>query len=191
MYPLLHVSQLASLLDLPGTVAIDASRLSWDLAAILESWQDHLRLLDLEDMTRPTPSRGRSLRNLTVNTFNPIGLLPGAWVSREFDWDPDLDDALEAQLETRDALISFGDERLYSWREFLLEKGAEIDTDDPTITSPRGKVTYTELVASQRWHAAFHYRQLRAFVELESLPSPGSPYSLAGLKDLDLPAEVF
>ncbi len=145
----------------------------------------------MDDLTRPTPSRGRSLRNLTVNVFNPIGLLAGAWQKGKFDWDPDLDEALEAKLATHGSLVSFANDRRLAWQDFLLETDETLDEVDPTITSPRGAVTYTELIASQRWHAAFHYRQLRAFVERENLPAPASPYSLDGLSDLDLPAEVF
>lgn len=150
-----------------------------------------MSLLAIEDLTRPTPSRGRSLRNLTVNTFTPIGLLPSAWKTGEFDWDPDLDEILEARLGSHEAVVQFAEERLLDLRDFLLTMESEMGETDLTVTSSRGAVTYTELMASQRWHAAFHYRQLRAFVKQENLPAPALPYSLDGLSDLDLPAEVF
>lgn len=191
IYPLLHVSQLASLLDLPSPGFLDAPRLGWDLAAILEAWLEYLRLLRDEDVLRPTPSRGRTLRNLTVNVFNPVELLPRAWNTGRFDWNPDLDEVLESRLGTLTALVAWADQRLAGWRDFLLETDESIGHVDPAVASPRGSVSYTALLASQRWHAAFHYRQLREFVEAEELPAPESPYSLEGLTDLELPAEVF
>ena len=191
IYPLLHVSKLASLLDLPIPVADETSRLGWDLAAILEGWQEHLRLLRFVDVIRPTPSRGRTLRNLTVNVFNPIELLPRAWETGKFDWDPDLDEVLEAELETSEVLVDWADRRLFEWRRHMLEMDEQVAPSDRRVRSPRGTVSYAELLASQRWHAAFHYRQLRTFVKIEDLPAPALPYSLDGLGNLALPAEVF
>ena len=61
---------------------------------------------------------------------------------------------------------------------------------DPDVDSPRGRVTYRTLLDSQRWHAAFHYRQLLAFLEGRGRDLDGA-LALASLRDLELPAEVF
>jgi hypothetical protein len=58
------------------------------------------------------------------------------------------------------------------------------------VASPRGEIAWSALVSSQRWHAAFHLRQLELFLELEGLPR-ASTLSLESLAGLDLPAEVW
>jgi hypothetical protein len=188
--PILHVSQLASMLGLEAPAQLEASRLAWDAAAVLDAWLKLIRPLDLETLTLPTPSRGRSLRNLTVNVFHPFELLPVAFDDGLFDWDPDGDDEREAPLQDAGAVVAYAGERTRSWRDWLLEREDELRERDPEVGSPRGSVTYTNLLASQRWHAAFHYRQLVAF-----LASRGRDVSdalaLTSLGDLRLPPEVF
>jgi hypothetical protein len=46
-------------------------------------------------------------------------------------------------------------------------------------------------VSSQRWHAAFHYRQLVAFAELEGVRRPAGALELSSLLGLELPEDVF
>jgi hypothetical protein len=184
--PILHVSQLASMLGLEAPAQLEATRLAWDGAAILAAWVELIRPLDLEALTAPTPSRGRSLRNLTVNVFHPFELLPDAFTTGWFDWDPDLDGERERALGTASAVVAYAEERQLGWQAWLGESGASLAARDPEVASPRGTVTYANLLASQRWHAAFHYRQLLAVVEHD-----GSAPSLSCLGDLGLPAEVF
>ena len=43
---------------------------------------------------------------------------------------------------------------------FLLETGRDLAERDPTISSPRGDVAYSELLDSQVFHAAFHLGQI-------------------------------
>ena len=66
-FPVLHVSQIASALGLPPAPSGDPQRDGADAAVILEAWLGHIHELEWETLLRPTPSRGRSLRNLTVN----------------------------------------------------------------------------------------------------------------------------
>ena len=51
-------------------------------------------------------------------------------------------------------------------------------------------MTYANLLDSQRWHAAFHYRQLLAFLG-ERGHDLTTALSLESLGGLSLPAEVF
>ncbi len=62
--PILHVSQLASMLRLEAPPSLEATRLAWDAVAVLDAWVSLIAPLDFEALTAPTPSRGRSLRNL-------------------------------------------------------------------------------------------------------------------------------
>jgi len=188
--PLLHVSQLRSLLGLPGEGAGDTVRTAWDAVAILDAWLTELRALPPEAIDAPTPSRGRSLRNLTVNVFHPFELLPGAWERGEFPWEPELDPEREAALPGREMLVGFAEEALAGWRLFLAAEGDAIGEADPVVSSPRGEIAWSALVASQRWHAAFHQRQLERTLELWGRPRAGT-FTVESLADLDLPTEVF
>lgn len=188
--PILHVSQLCSLLGLPEPEAATSTRLAWDTVAILRGWLDHLPELDWRLLVEPTPSRGRSLRNLTVNVFRPFGLLPGAWETGRFDWDPDEDDELEARLTTTEEVVGFAERIFLDWNGFVLEAGEALELWDPVVRSPRGELAYSALLASQRWHAGFHYRQLTEFLRTEGVVLPGG-FAVESLADLRLPAEVF
>jgi uncharacterized damage-inducible protein DinB len=183
--PVLHVSQLASMLGLEAPPQLEAPRLAWDSAAVLEAWIALIAPLDLEALAAPTPSRGRSLRNLTVNVFHPFELLPDAFAGGRFDWDPELDDEREVALRDAAAVSSYARERERAWRDWLLEHETELAERDPQVSSPRGQVAFSTLLDFQRRHAAFHYRQLLAVLDT------AGPLSLASLGGLDLPAAVF
>jgi hypothetical protein len=190
LVPILHVSQLAAAIGVGHDAVVDPTPLAWDIVSLLDAWCEHLPALSFEELIEPTASRGRSLRNLTVNAFHPIELLPAAWTSGRFDWDPDGDDEREARLEDADAVIGYARPIAASWTAFVLEVEDRLAEEDPAIASPRGEVTYSTLLASQRWHAAFHYRQL-----VEHLAPRGKALSgtlrVEALAGLDLPIEIW
>ena len=183
--PVLHVSQIAEALGLPPPPGGSPLRDAHDAAVILDAWLSHVRALEWETLLRPTPSRGRSLRNLTVNIFGPFELLPAAWTTGRFDWRPEEDGAREAELEDNAALVRFAEGAAAAWSRFMLEAGDELARRDPVVASPRGDVPFSTLLSFQRWHAAFHYRQL---VELLR---PDERLDLAAFEDLGLPSDVF
>lgn len=165
--PILHVSQLAAALGLPVPQAPASTRLAWETLPVLRSWLDHLRGLDWETLTKPTPSRGRSLRNLTVNVFHPFGLLPAAWRAGSFPWEPDRDDEREALLRGAGEVVGYA-ERIYAdWTDFVLEHGDALGERDPAVVSPRGDVRFSALLDSQLEHASFHHAQLVGFLRAE------------------------
>jgi hypothetical protein len=188
--PILHVSQLASMLGLEPPAQLEVTRLAWDAAAVIQAWADLIRPLDLETLTAPTPSRDRSARNLTVNVFHPFELLPIAFETGRFDWDPTRDEVREAALRDAAAVVAYADDRCLAWQSWLVEREGDLPTRDQDVTSPRGRVTYATLLASQRWHAAFHYRQLLAFLDARGHDLTDA-FSLASIGDLDLPDEIF
>jgi len=174
-HPVLHVSQLAELLDLDPPAGGSPVRDAHDAAAILDLWLGRIRALGWERLRAPTASRGRSLRGLTVNVFHPFELLPGAWDTGRFDWRPEDDGLREAELGDRQALVGWAAAIALLWGGF------EFDGDRGVETS-RGDVSWSSLLSFQRWHAAYHYRQLA--VSLGEEPD-------LDLEDLSLPAEVF
>ena len=188
--PILHVAQLATMLGLEAPAHLAVTRLAWDGAAVLDAWLKLIRPLDQETLTAPTPSRGRSLRNLTVNVFHPFELLPTAFETGRFDWDPTLDQDREAAVQNAAAVVAYASDRHLAWQDWLRENESGLLARDPDITSPRGRVTYANLLDSQRWHAAFHYRQLLAFLDGRGHDLTDA-HSLASLDGLTLPAEIF
>jgi hypothetical protein len=188
--PILHVSQLAAMLGLESPANLDVTRLAWDAAAVLDAWLKLIRQLDQETLTAPTPSRGRSLRNLTVNVFHPFELLPTAFETGRFDWDPTLDEDREASLQDAAAVVAYASDRHLAWQDWLRESESDLLAQDPDITSPRGCVTFANLLDSQRWHAAFHYRQLLAVLDGRGYDLTAAR-SLGSLDGLRLPAEIF
>ena len=188
--PILHVAQLATMLGLEAPAHLAVTRLAWDGAAVLDAWLKLIRPLDQETLTAPTPSRGRSLRNLTVNVFHPFELLPTAFETGRFDWDPTLDEDREAAVQNAAAVVAYASDRHLAWQDWLRENESDLLARDPDITSPRGHVTYANLLDSQRWHAAFHYRQLLAFLDGRGHDLTDAR-SLASLDGLTLPAEIF
>jgi hypothetical protein len=183
--PVVHVSQIAEALGLPPPPGGSPVRDARDAAVILDAWLSHIGELEWETLLRPTPSRGRSLRNLTVNVFGPFELLPAAWTAGRFDWRPEEDGAREAEFEDRLALLRFAEGAAAGWRRLLVEIGDELARFDPSVVSPRGDVPFSTLLSFQRWHAAFHYRQLVEFLR------PEETLDLAAFEDLDLPTEIF
>jgi hypothetical protein len=116
-----------------------------------------VRTLDASLLTAPTQSRGRTLRNLTVNVFCPFELLPAAWATGEFPWEPERDDEQERALGD---VVAYADSIFAAWTSFVLEFGG----GDTTVTSPRGEISFSALLESQRDHVAFHLAQLVAFL---------------------------
>jgi len=177
----LHVSQVAEELGLPVPASVP-ERDAADAATILDAWIDGIRGAEWEALLEPTPARGRSLRNLTVNVFHPYELFRGAWRTGEFDWRPEDDGAREAGLATREALLAFAEASAAGWRVFLA--ATDVASHDAPVRSSRGEVRFSALVSFQRWHAAYHYRQLVSVLGVEGL-------DLVAFEGLTLPRDVF
>ncbi len=179
---MLHVSQLATALGLPWQAPLPAEALAWDTVALLEAWAGGVAALDTEALLAPTPSRGRSLRNLTVNVHHPFELLPEAWAGGSFPWDPDRDGEREERLADAGAVHAYAAGITTRWAAFVAANGPGLGTHDPVVASPRGHARFSVLLDGQRWHAAFHLRQLEHVTGARLLPSLGA---------LALPTDVF
>jgi hypothetical protein len=156
--PVLHVSQIAEALGLPAPPSGSPAQEAEEALTVLGAWIDTLRNSSWEALLEPTPARGRTLRNLTVNVFHPFELLPLAWQSGEFPWRPEDDGAREQRLESLEDLLDFAVVAAEGWESFLADR--PLASGDRVVESPRGRVSFSALVSFQRWHAAYHYRQL-------------------------------
>ena len=123
-----------------------------------------MRPLDEEVLAAPTQSRGRSLRNLTVNVFHPFELLPAAWSGGGFPWEPERDDEREGRFHASAQLVAYAERILAAWSDFVLAHADELGRHDPLVSSPRGEVRFSALLNSQLEHIAFHLDQLVAFL---------------------------
>jgi len=188
--PVLHVSQLSTWLGLPVPPTEASTRAGWDILGLARAWVDHLGVVDGALLLQPTPSRDRTLKELTVNTFHPLELLPGAWRDGAFDWHPEEDVGRMESLPDADAVRRYAQRISDGWNVFLLDGGETLGERDPEIRTPRGTIAFSTLLTSQRWHAAFHYRQLTVFLaargfRLQSALPPDA------LDAFELPEEVY
>ncbi|MCW2975109.1 MAG: hypothetical protein JWM06_390 [Actinomycetia bacterium] len=189
--PILHMSQLAALLGIPAPPALESTRLGYDLLLVVESWAENLRALSWELLMAPTSSRGRSLRNLTMNAVYPISLLPETWASGNLDWGVvDLDEQRAESYTTTLELADFARGVHATWAVFMLESEEALALDDPVVRTPRGQLRYSELLASHRWHIAFHHRQMVEYLAAAGI-DPAHAFRAEQLAGLTLPATVF
>jgi len=186
----LHVSQLSTWLGLPVPATEASGSAGWDILGLLRAWVDYLRAVDDALVLEPTPSRGRTVKELTVNTFHPLELLPQAWTSGAFDWYPEDDPVRMETLADADAVRAYAQGISDRWNLFLLDEGAGLDERDPQVHSPRGALAYSTLLTSQRWHVAFHYRQVTVFLAARGINLPNA-LSPEALEPFDLPEEVY
>lgn len=59
---------------------------------------------------------------------------------------------------------SYAERIAAAWTGFLLETEGALASRDPRVDSPRGEVPFSEVLASQVWHARFHLEQVEAFL---------------------------
>ena len=189
---ILQISQVASALGLPMPEVGEVSRLGWDTVPILESWIESVQKADFEYLLTPTKSRERSVRNLLVNTFYPFELLPDTWDSGVFDWNPEHTDHLyEAPLTDMDTLVAWAESRFFGWQSFLLDKEDDLHTDGPEVDTPRGRVTYNVVLSGQRFHAAWHHRQMVDHLREGGYPLPDALDVEVLAEDLVMPANIY
>jgi hypothetical protein len=72
----------------------------------------------------------------------------------------------------------------------MLESEEALARDDPSVVTPRGQLRYSDLLAAQRWHIAFHHRQIVEYLALEGV-EPAHPFRVEQLAGVTLPATVF
>lgn len=192
VYPILHPSQIASVLEIPSSeLENDNIRLAWDTVSILESWLEVLLpSASWDQIVKPTRSRGRTVRNLTVNAFHPFELLPIAWRDCRFDWYPEEDAQREREITDFAELNDSARKIFNKWQMFLMEAEDEFEARDPLVTSSRGDAPFSIVLRSQRWHVAFHYRQIVDFLTTEGVDTKGA-LDVEGFTDLGLPPEIY
>lgn len=161
-----------------------------DTVGLVTAWDAVARGLSAEILWAPTPSRSRTTAELVVNVLNPFDLMPAGWETGELPWHPEDDEKRSKELG-RDELVAWAGSVAARWAGFVLSSGELLAQPVRELDSPRGILEWGPLVSSQRWHAAFHYRQVTVFLELEGLPLPPGVPALETLVDVALPEDIF
>ena len=161
-----------------------------DTVGLVTAWDAIARGLSAELLWAPTPSRSRTTAELVVNVLNPFDLMPGGWETGELPWHPE-DDEERSRALSRGELVAWASSVAARWAGFVLSSGELLAQPGRELDSPRGMLEWGPLVSSQRWHAAFHYRQVTAFLELEGPALPPGVPPLETLADIALPEDIF
>lgn len=203
VHSLNHPVQVASLLGLAGDAIQDPVQAGWDLHRLLEAWLEALALVPWSAVVEATPSRERTARELAINTFVPVGLMPAAFREGLFAWPGDpvtgepgdaalraYELAIEATATDLERLVELADPIRRAWAEFLVEEEEALrERPERDVRTSAGQLPYAALVDAQRLHAAQHFRQVTTFFEATGKKVPAfRPESLKGLR---LPARIY
>ena len=199
-----HPSQAAALLGVETPPELrDAERVAWDLDDIARAWHALAAATPWEALTEPVPVLGRTPLALAVDAMNGLAQLPDAFSSGWFHWPGNprtgetgdsavvaYEASVVATIAHRDDLLAFVDPVAEAWRSFLLaeEEAFRAEPARP-VRTPRGALTWVELLEAQRLHAAQHFRQAAAGIEASGHVPPA--LDLDAMVGLRLPAAMY
>ena len=175
------LAQLAAAVGAAAPPGRPTAQEAGECLALLHAWLAHVRALDWELLSRPTQSRGRTLRELTVNVFEQLEHAPEAWETGELRRDPGDDATRAAAFASRDELVGWADGIAQRWGDFLLLHERDLDEAPPPFASARGTLEWGPFVSAKLWHTAFHYRELVEFCQAEDVPRPAGVLEPAAL----------
>lgn len=186
-----HPSQLAALLKLEVGDTQPATAVAFSLLDVLERWLEVMTEVPFEALLEPTLSRGRNIRNLTVNVFRPIGLLPRSYQDGQFNWfTNEADLQQESFLRDTAQVVAFATGIYGEFANFLLEHAEAFTTNDPQLSGNRGNMLFSELLVTQRFHAGFHYRQIVDFFNTGGYgPKPALPAMI--VEAIGMPEQLY
>jgi hypothetical protein len=195
-----HPSQAPALLgvEVPPELR-DAPRVACDLEAIASAWLELVRTVAWEALNEPLPVLARTPLALAVDTSIGLAALPGAYERGWFHWpgNPvtgETGDAAVVAYEAsvvetiadRDDLLGFVEPvALEVWR---FVGGNEMDPARP-VRTPRGELTWVELLEAQRLHAAQHFRQAATHLAARGHPVPELDFD--AMDGLRLPQAIY
>jgi hypothetical protein len=199
-----HPSQAALLLGLEAPPALrDAGRVAWDIDSLMAAWVELCTATPWAALTERIPGFGRSPLALAVDASVGIQALLEPFSSGWFHWpgNPETGEtgdrsvveyeaSIVAGIETRGHLLAFVEPVAARWRAFVAANDEAFGADPAReLRTPRGPLTWVELLEAQRLHCAQHYRQ--ATTRLVSLGLATPPIELETLYGLRLPASVY
>lgn len=199
-----HPSQAGLLLGLETPPALrDAVRVAWDIDAVAEAFLELVTATPWDALISPLPVLNRSPLALAVDASVGIKALLEPFATGWFHWPGNpvtgetgdqsvvaYEASIVATIGDRGDLLAFVRPVVEVWRAFVVENEAAF-RDDPAraVKTPRGELTWVELLEAQRLHAAQHYRQ--AVTQVASLGQPVPALELTTLYGMRLPVSIY
>ena len=199
-----HPSQAGLLLGLETPPALrDALQVAWDIDAVAESFLELVTTTPWDALLTPMPVLNRTPLALAVDASVGIKALLEPFATGWFHWpgNPETGEtgdqsvvayeaSIVAAIGDRGDLLAFVGPVAEAWRSFVAENEDAFRADPARpLRTPRGELTWVELLEAQRLHAAQHYRQ--AVTQVASLGQPVPALELATLYGMRLPAAIY
>ena len=181
----------------------DAWQIACDIDAIEEAWLELASTTPWDALITPMPVLDRTPLTLAIDASVGIKALLEPFATGWFHWPGNpltgetgdqavvaYEASIVAGIAGRDDLLAVLRPVAAAWRTFV-HANADAFREDPArpVMTPRGELTWVELLEAQRLHAAQHYRQ--AVTQLASLGHPLPDLDLATLYGLRLPKAVY
>jgi hypothetical protein len=199
-----HPSQAGLLLGLETPPALrDAVQVAWDIDAVAEAFLELVTETPWDALLVPMPVLGRTPLALAVDASVGIKALLEPFATGWFHWpgNPETGEtgdqsvvayeaSIVAAIGDRNDLLAFVRPVAEAWRAFVAESEDDFRADPARpVRTPRGELTWVELLEAQRLHAAQHYRQ--AATQVASLGQPVPALDLSTLYGMRLPVAIY
>jgi hypothetical protein len=199
-----HPSQAGRLLGLETPPGLrDAVQVAWDIETVMEAWVSLVTDTPWQALQTPMPVLGRTPLALAVDAAVGIDALTEPFATGWFHWpgNPRTGEtgdhvvvAYEASIvetiDHRDDLLAFVGRVRRAWREFVAAREPELRADPARpVRTPRGPLSFVELLEAQRLHCAQHYRQAATQVAALGHATPAVDFD--ALYGLRLPASIY
>ena len=199
-----HPSQAAVLLGLEAPPQLrDARRVAWDIETLMTAWVALCGETPWDVLTAPIAGFGRTPLALAVDASVGIQALREPFDSGWFHWpgNPETGEtgdqtvvayeaAIVRRIADRGDLLDFVTPVAEGWRDFVAANEHAFDADPARpVRTPRGALTWVELLEAQRLHCAQHYRQATTWLSSEGHMTP--PVDLESMYGMRLPEAVY
>ncbi len=199
-----HPSQAAVLLGLEAPPELrDAGRVAWDIDSLMTAWVEVCTETPWDELSSAIDGFGRTPLALAVDASVGIQALVEPFASEWFHWpgNPETGEtgdqtvvAYEASIVQRIAdradLLDFVASVAADWRNFVAANVDAFEADPARpVRTPRGPLTWVELLEAQRLHCAQHYRQATTWLLSRGQKIP--PLDLETLYGIRLPEAVY
>ena len=199
-----HPSQAGLLLGLDTPPPLrDAVLVAWDIDAVTEAWLELVETVPWDALLSPVPVLERTPLALAVDSSIGIGALVEPFETGWFHWPGDpvtgetgdasvvaYEASIVAEIADREDALAFVRPVAEAWRANVVANEEEFRADPArAVKTPRGELTWVELLEAQRLHAAQHYRQ--ASTHVASLGHPVPALDLAALYRMRLPVSML
>jgi hypothetical protein len=199
-----HPSQAGMLLGLETPPALrDAWQVACDIDAIAEAFLELATTTPWEELVTPMPGLNRTPLALGVDASVGISALLEPFTAGWFHWPGNpltgesgdaavvaYEASIVATIDDRDDLLAFMRPVAEAWRSFVLDNQDAFRADPMrAVRTPRGDLSWVELLEAQRLHAAQHYRQ--AATQIASLGHAVPELDLDCLYGMRLPNAIY